>query len=163
MSEHTADHDEVEAVARAIYEEANPPDNPWCESWNEVGDFARNRYRRMARAALAARRPATPTCGDLSPSINFGGDGEAERFMCELPIGHDGAHQHNQDPHTPMLWVARRPATEAEQAVARVRALADELERVSNADPSAEGIFAEGAYADAADRIRAALNPNKGE
>lgn len=51
--------DEVETVARAIYEEANPPDNPWCESWGEVGGFARNRYRRLARAALAARRPAT--------------------------------------------------------------------------------------------------------
>jgi hypothetical protein len=58
-----------------------------------------------------------------------------------------------------------RPGTDHDEveAVARVRALADELERISNADPSAEGIFAEGAYADAADRIRAALNPNKGE
>src|SRR5688572_27389049 len=50
---------------------------------------------------------------------------------------------------------ARRPATEAEEAVERVRALAEELDEDSaNADPTS---FVAKGWRDAARRIRAAL------
>jgi hypothetical protein len=52
------DHDEVEAVARAIWDVAMDP-HPWPTADGTWSQHERDHYRAMARAALAARRPAT--------------------------------------------------------------------------------------------------------
>ena len=115
-----ADEDTVERVARAIHDS-----DPFCGGWP---CYAADQYRDQARAAIAALKPAPGTdssgqasCGDLSPSVNFGGDGESERFMCELPHGHGGAHQRdNGGGLPPMRWVV---ADSSGLAVQRVLAV----------------------------------------
>jgi hypothetical protein len=95
--------EEVERVARAIYGEDIGSLRPI--GWLDANAVVQDDYRRLARAALAARRPAT----------------------------------------------------EAEEAVERVKALAEELDEDSaNADPTS---FVAKGWRDAARRIRATLTP----
>jgi CO dehydrogenase/acetyl-CoA synthase delta subunit len=47
----------VERVARAIYGVAHPVADPWSVSWEDEGEWAQERYRRYATAAVAALAP----------------------------------------------------------------------------------------------------------
>lgn len=100
-----------EEIARALRDEMP------CLISERVGD-------ELADVVLAVlERRGDATCGDLSPSINFGGDGDAERLMCELPVGHGGAHQAaTGDGLPPTRWMERRGDDDAAR-VRRVEAL----------------------------------------